>query len=354
MEVANEQKRRGLSKRRRRSRVYAARVAQKLWRDGDIIEKVESLGGMRYNIELRREGLERKIPALVLDNGLVILDEPRQDFSSRNHQTIAYSYSTQEYLRLPNLRRTAYKVYNHGPRLPDLDYELMAPCLESAPWIFNVAYLNVAGIQVKLRWGPNYLEPYQSRYCEITIGSLIVWKTSAQMADEIEMREWTEGLYVIDNQHLPLRMVRDRVMTPLNLCWGFPYTRKGYRVQVVYKSQPLITLLVTLREEGSGYTKYVQKMFQYLGAENFVNPRFLQGPQIEPEEWTVVQWKWVWRGLEPGWPHPSPLYKQLLEDRVCHRFPDFIGEETLSNEHASTSNSPRSSFNNEPPADRDY
>lgn len=137
MDVTAEQKRRGLNKRRRRPRTINA-ARQRVWRDGDIIEKWEYLRDGMYSVVMRRNGIGPKKPALIIESDLVMLDVPRQDFFSLQHQSIAYGYSHKEYQRHYNLTKRAYKVYCHGPKLPLLDYESLTPCSGYAPWIFNV------------------------------------------------------------------------------------------------------------------------------------------------------------------------------------------------------------------------
>ncbi|MEQ2315916.1 hypothetical protein AMECASPLE_027396 [Ameca splendens] len=128
------------------------------------------------------------------------------------------------------------------------------------------------------------------------------------MSKEVKKRERLPSCYVFNNTQLPISLEVSTVYPnpPHQLC-TIPAC-PGRQVKLRLDGQPLYTAVSTLSEVGTAYQRYWERRAIY-GHD-------LAGPQIKPDCWIVYQWKWVWKGLEPGLPYPSPIYQTLLKGRV--------------------------------------
>lgn len=165
---------------------------------------------------------------------------------------------------------------------------------------------------------------------------LQVWTTSQTLRAKINERIADPKRVVIDNTHLPLRMLHDRVSPPLDEWCPHP-PRAADRLKVSYRGQPLICITTALREVGGRYERYREEtkalaeqelgdqFDRFCNGESVIirNPLDIQeGPSPEPEKWAVYQWKWVWRGLRPDLKHPSPLSTELYKGRISSELPE--------------------------------
>ncbi|MEQ2282062.1 hypothetical protein AMECASPLE_036679 [Ameca splendens] len=128
------------------------------------------------------------------------------------------------------------------------------------------------------------------------------------MSKEFKGKEHQPGRYVFNITQLPIQ-VREGTVCPNP---PHPHcttpARPGRQVELQIHSHPLYTSICTLSEVGLAYETYRQR--RAIDGYNFA------GPQIQPDYWLVYQWTWVWKGLEPGLPYPSPIYQTLLKGRV--------------------------------------
>ncbi|MED6240832.1 hypothetical protein ATANTOWER_028992, partial [Ataeniobius toweri] len=116
------------------------------------------------------------------------------------------------------------------------------------------------------------------------------------------------GRYVFNNTQLPISVKESTVYpNPPHPHCTIP-ARPSRRVELKIHSHPLYTSICILSEVGLAYETYRQRRAR----EGYT----LAGPQVQPDSWIVYQWTWVWKGLEPGLPYPSPIYQTLLKGRV--------------------------------------
>lgn len=149
-----EQKRRKVRTKQRGARTINVSSRTWMWRDGDIVVKLKQIGEKMYNVLVQRHRTGPMISALLIDGDLVMLDKPKRDFSSREHYSTNYFYSTKIYDREPDLRERVERNYFYLSVVSYTGYKAVYPCPQCAPWIFNVTYLMVAGKRIKLKWVP--------------------------------------------------------------------------------------------------------------------------------------------------------------------------------------------------------
>ncbi|MEQ2246100.1 hypothetical protein ILYODFUR_034715 [Ilyodon furcidens] len=145
-------------------------------------------------------------------------------------------------------------------------------------------------------------------YYEVSMAGAVIWATSPSMSREIKRKERQPGRYVFNNTQLPISVKESTVYpNPPHPHCTIP-ARPSRRVELKIHSHPLYTSICILSEVGLAYETYRQR--------RAVEGYNLAGPQVQPDYWIVYQWTWVWKGLEPGLPYPSPIYQTLLKGRV--------------------------------------
>ncbi|MEQ2253903.1 hypothetical protein ILYODFUR_037321 [Ilyodon furcidens] len=145
-------------------------------------------------------------------------------------------------------------------------------------------------------------------YYEVSMAGAVIWATSPSMSKEVKGKERQPGRYVFNNTQLPISVTEGTVYPnpPHPHCTTPAWP--GRRVELKIHGHPLYTSICTLSEVGLAYETYRQR--------RAIDGYTLAGPQIQPDYWIVYQWTWVWKGLEPGLPYPSPIYQTLLKGRV--------------------------------------
>lgn len=325
----------------------------------------------KKKIKKRYEGdneLRKGKPILVIDNGYgyVDLTHPRRDFKydSSDYGSGNYFCTNYEYARHIDkwrpgpfqttwpcivspaaLRR--FRPINRRPEPGAKNFEPIAECPLSSPWILNMAYFKCGRELIKLVWGPNYADPIRGVYVEISVGDWLIWTNSPYMHKEKKKRIENERRYVIENQRQPLRTVHREIevytgdydrkkrlpLTAEGLLlrvfqggW-FPHDRSVCLTELrTQRDQPLYAEMIQMRDAASA-AKVVNGekiMTPYLAAREGLKvdtsnryTRHKEGPLPQPDMLLLTSWKWVWRGLDPEISkYPSPLYLKLLRDRV--------------------------------------
>ncbi|MED6253512.1 hypothetical protein ATANTOWER_032234 [Ataeniobius toweri] len=304
---------------RRRRKVQKEKDPSESYKDNRV-----KIGPSTWN------GLRHGIPYLKLPTGLVLLDTPRADFDPFFPNSESYFVSNTEYQRITDLQKPdpavkshnlPWSAYNFFPSYrsmswrgrrgrPELDvHEILSPeGPGNLPWIFNTVYLDVKGTVLQIRWGPHYQEPLQGMYYEVSIAGAVIWATSPCMYRKVQRRERQPNRYVFNNTHLPIS-VKEGTVHPSS---PHPHciipARPSRQTELKIYGHPLYMTICIQSEVGLAYDTYREK----LATSRYT----LAGPQVQPDSWIVYQWKWVWKGLEPGLPYPSPIYQALLKGRV--------------------------------------
>lgn len=285
------------------------------------------------------EGRPRWVPELGLRYEKILLDSPRKDFSTGRPGSGGYFCTGQERKEgIPGQKPgvpiraqfSGRQIARRRPAPVEARWEKQSvlPCPRSSPWILNTVYLRLRGCLIRLRWGPNYADPFMGMYVEISMGLYVIWAASRHMYRELVKRETRSWCYVIENQKLDLRADAwenppDADQVPVRVVGDVVrqlHTTRSHVVKVELTTgggHPLYAAITSASENGVSRRSALGDLWALSRGGNgrFGGPP--QGPLPKGDYDVITSWKWVWRGLDPKIRPPrTPIYEKLLKGRI--------------------------------------